>query len=305
MRAAGKFHLTKRRIDDMMKKEDIMGQITIIGAGPAGISAAVYAARAGHTVTVCYRDNGALFRAAKIENYYGFSEPVRGETLFENGLAQARRLGVALLCEEVVDMALADGFTVRTPRRSLAADAVILACGAAREKPSIAQLSAFEGRGVSYCATCDGFFFRAKPVAVCGAGAFALHEARALKALASSVTLLTNGAPAPKDCEFPVVTAKIETLLGEQRLAGVRFADGETLLCDGFFVALGSAGAVSFSAKLGILSERGFLLTDEHQKTNVPRLFAAGDCTGMPMQVVKAVYQGMVAGESAAAALRE
>ena len=122
-----------------------MAEFAVIGAGPAGISAAVYAARAGLSVRVFYRGIGALEKATVLENYYGFSTPIRGEELFENGLTQARRLGVALIREEVVSLEW-DGafFSVQSAVQDYRADAVLLACGAARHKPKIAGL--FQGR---------------------------------------------------------------------------------------------------------------------------------------------------------------
>lgn len=189
----------------------------------------------------------------------------------------------------------------------MAADAVILATGASRAVPRIPGLTALEGKGVSYCATCDAFFYRGKQVTVLGSGEYALHEAQTLLPVAAQVTVLTNGeAPA---ADFPpqitVRTEKIARLEGEQRLSGIQLDSGEILPADGLFVALGVAGSTALARKIGAAVEGNRILTDERMMTTVPGLFAAGDCTGGLLQVAKAVYEGALAGTEAAKALRK
>ena len=191
-----------------------MPNIVIIGGGPAGLSAAIYAVRAGMQATVLYKDGGALAKTDKIENYFGFIEPVSGAELLERGQKQAERLGAVLRQTEVTGIEYAaQGFTVKTADGVFDADAVILATGSPRAVPRIEGVAAFEGRGVSYCAICDAFFYRGKDVAVLGQGEYALEEARVLLPVAQSVTLLTDGSEAPADlpdglcvenrCAFP------------------------------------------------------------------------------------------------------
>ena len=242
-----------------------MSNIVIIGSGPAGVSAALYAARAGVDTTILTKGPGALDRAELIQNYYGFAEPITG------------------------------------------AEAVILATGASRAAPRIPGLTGLEGHGVSYCATCDAFFYRGKDVAVLGSGEYALHEAQALLPVAKSVTLLANGQPLT--AEFPAEVAvrpeKVEAILGEQRVSGVQLAGGETVALDGVFVALGVAGSTALARKLGAEVDGNRIVTDEHMMTTLPGLYAAGDCTGGLLQVAKAVYEGALAGSEAAKALRK
>ena len=177
-----------------------MPNIVIIGGGPAGLSAAIYAVRAGMQATVLYKDGGALAKTDKIENYFGFIEPVSGAELLERGQKQAERLGAVLRQTEVTGIEYAaQGFTVKTADGVFDADAVILATGSPRAVPKIEGVAAFEGRGVSYCAICDAFFYRGKDVAVLGQGEYALEEARVLLPVAQSVTLLTDGSEAPAD----------------------------------------------------------------------------------------------------------
>ena len=192
-----------------------MPNIVIIGGGPAGLSAAIYAVRAGMQATVLYKDGGALAKTDKIENYFGFIEPVSGAELLERGQKQAERLGAVLRQTEVTGIEYAaQGFTVKTADGVFDADAVILATGSPRAVPKIEGVAAFEGRGVSYCAICDAFFYRGKDVAVLGQGEYALEEARVLLPVAQSVTLLTNGSEAPADLPDGLRYLRTGLLLG-------------------------------------------------------------------------------------------
>ena len=286
-----------------------MAKVVIIGSGPAGVSAALYTARAGIDTTVLTRGPGALARAEGIENYYGVPGPVSGAELERRGIEGAKAVGVQFVEAEAVGLTFADKLTVETLSGDYPADAVILATGASRAAPPIPGLKALEGHGVGYCATCDAFFYRGKDVAVLGSGEYALHEASALLPLAKSVTLLTGGAPLT--AEFPpeiaLCTEKVEAILGEEagKVTGVRLAGGRELPLDGVFVALGVAGSTALARKMGAEVDGNRIVVDEHMMTTVPGLFAAGDCTGGLLQVAKAVYEGAMAGNEAAKALRK
>ena len=286
-----------------------MAKVVIIGSGPAGVSAALYTARAGIDTTVLTRGPGALARAEGIENYYGVPGPVSGAELERRGIEGAKAVGVQFVEAEAVGLTFTDKLTVETLSGDYPADAVILATGASRAAPPIPGLKALEGHGVGYCATCDAFFYRGKDVAVLGSGEYALHEASALLPLAKSVTLLTGGAPLT--AEFPpeiaLCTEKVEAILGEEvgKVTGVRLAGGRELPLDGVFVALGVAGSTALARKMGAEVDGNRIVVDEHMMTTVPGLFAAGDCTGGLLQVAKAVYEGAMAGNEAAKALRK
>ena len=286
-----------------------MAKVVIIGSGPAGVSAALYTARAGIDTTVLTRGPGALARAEGIENYYGVPGPVSGAELERRGIEGAKAVGVQFVEAEAVGLTFTDKLTVETLSGDYPADAVILATGASRAAPPIPGLKALEGHGVGYCATCDAFFYRGKDVAVLGSGEYALHEASALLPLAKSVTLLTGGAPLT--AEFPpeiaLCTEKVEAILGEEagKVTGVRLAGGRELPLDGVFVALGVAGSTALARKMGAEVDGNRIVVDEHMMTTVPGLFAAGDCTGGLLQVAKAVYEGAMAGSEAAKALRK
>ena len=286
--------------------------VVIIGGGPGGISAALYTARAGLNTCVIYMDEGELGRAHLIENYYGLPAPVSGSELFAAGLKQAAAVGAAIVNAEVTsveagsDGGITAGFSVETNAaggQKYTCRALILCMGKRHSRPKIDGLSALEGRGVSYCAVCDGFFYRGAPVAVLGDGAYALSECAHLLPLASSVTLLTDGGEPPADLPVgsAVNTAKIEKLLPDEggMLSAVLFEDGSALNIQGLFVAVGTASHVSLAAKTGCLLNGDSLAVDENFATNVPGIFAAGDCTGRLMQVSSAVGEGAAAGLAA------
>ena len=284
-----------------------MPKIIIIGSGPAGVSAALYAVRAGADTTVLTKGPGALDRAEKIENYYGFAQPVSGAELERRSIENAKRLGAKFVTAEAVGLTYTDQLTVETLGGDYPADAVILATGASRAAPRIPGLAGLEGHGVSYCAACDAFFYRGKDVAVLGSGEYALHEVQALLPVVKSVTLLTNGAPLT--AQFPpevrVLPQEVEAILGETVVTGVQLSGGAPLAVSGVFVALGVAGSTALARKLGAEVDGSRIVVDEKMQTTVPGLYAAGDCTGGLLQVAKAVYEGAQAATEAVKALRK
>lgn len=275
-----------------------MKQLVIIGQGPAGISAALYAVRGGADVTVIANGAGALARAGLIQNYYGFEDGISGRELIEAGVRQAEKLGVRIVRGELFGIEYGEeGFAVKTSAGTLDAGAAVIACGTQRNTPPIAGIDAFDGRGVSYCAVCDAFFFRGKKVGVVGSGAYAASEYEVLKGVIQDVTALTNG-EAPQ-FSLPCDTRKIARLEGGDALERVVFEDGSAEAFDGLFIACGTAGAFELSRKLGLETANGKIVTDERRATNVPGIFAAGDCTAGMQQIAKAVCDGMIAGTEA------
>ncbi|MBE6829791.1 MAG: NAD(P)/FAD-dependent oxidoreductase [Ruminococcaceae bacterium] len=283
-----------------------MADIIILGNGPAGISSAAYTARAGLDTMVIGRDSGALSKAGEIENYYGFPTPIPGEQLVRNGIDQAERLGVSIVSDEVLGISYDGEFTVQSKQGTYKAPCVILATGASRKSPRIEGLSKFEGKGVSYCAVCDAFFYRGKAVAVLGDGDYALHEATELLPVVGSVTVLTNGRE--PSAEFPeqisVNKKEIEALRGDSVLESIAFRDGSTQPLSGVFVALGVASSTDFARTMGAETENGRIVVNDRMQTNIPGLYAAGDCTGGMYQISKAVYDGARAATSAIQYLR-
>ncbi len=284
-----------------------MSSTIIIGNGPAGVSAALYTIRAGIETTIIGKDAGALEKASAIENYYGFGKPVSGKELVLEGLAGARRLGVHILQDEVLGISLSKNYTVTTRTNVYQSDSIILATGTGRKVPVIQGLKQFEGRGVSYCAVCDAFFYRKKDVAVLGSGAYALHEALELLPVAASVTLVTNGEPL--SVEIPdtikLQTQKIAALEGGNQLEAILFDDESSLEVYGLFVAYGFAQSTDLAKKLGAVTEKNRIHVDRHMATSLPGLYAAGDCTGGLLQISKAVYEGALAGTEVILYLRK
>ena len=290
-----------------------MENIVIIGAGPAGISAALYAARGNMNPLVINNGIGALEKAEKIENYYGLEQPLSGKELYERGISQAEALGVRILDAEVLGISGFDTFTVKTTAGDFDTVSVILATGGKRSAPKIPGLKEFEGRGVSYCAVCDAFFYRGKEVAVVGNGEFALHEAEELRNVTQDVTIYTDGKEPEFSREHPIAvnTMKIQAIEGDDKVSGllmqsdIAAQDAEApensfYPADGVFVALGTAGSTEIARQMGAeITDKGNIKTDEEMATTIPGLFASGDCTGGLLQVSKAVYEGSMAAISA------
>ncbi len=276
-----------------------MSDVIIIGAGPAGISAAIYAARGGADVTVIAKDSGALSKTEKIENYYGFASPVAGKALFEAGIEQARSLGVEIVTDEVLSLDFDGGFTAKCVNGEYRAAYSVIATGVSRAAPKIPGFKELEGRRVSYCAVCDAFFFRGKSVAVLGNGEYALEEANVLLKTAASVTVLTDGKEPQADFtdNIKIVTAPLSRICGEDRVTGIELEGGELLPLDGIFTAIGTAGATALARKLGAALSGNSIVIDANGETTVKGLFAAGDCTGGMLQIAKAVYEGARVGQ--------
>ncbi len=271
-----------------------MANVIIIGGGPAGVSAGLYTLRGNIDTTIFTQGGSALVKAEKIENYYGFPEGIGGKELYEKGLESVKRLGANVIEEEVTNVDYDGKFIVNTDKNEYRADALVIANGANRNVPRIKNIKEFEGRGVSYCAVCDAFFYRGKKTVVIGNGEYAVHEANTLEKVAESVTILTDGKDAPEydKCD----TRKIKSIEGRDTVEKIVFEDGSEMAVDGIFVALGVAGGVDLARKLGAVVNGSYVVVDENMLTNIPNLYAAGDCTGGLLQVAKAVCDGAKAG---------
>lgn len=278
-----------------------MYDIIIIGAGPAGISAALYTLRANLNTLIIGKDGGALEQTDKIENYFGTGGVISGKELLEKGITQAENLGASFAKEEVVSIEWMENFTVTTQSNRYEAKAVIIATGNKRSTAKIKGIDTLEGKGVSYCAVCDAFFYRGKNVGILGNGEYALHEAMALKDVVNSITIFTDGKEITAD--FPedinIVTSPVEEIQGEEKVSGVKTKDGNIYPLDGVFVALGTAGAGELARKLGLPIENNRISVNEDKSTMIPGIFAAGDCIGGVLQIATAVGEGVEAALSA------
>lgn len=278
-----------------------MFDVIVIGAGPAGISAALYSKRAGMNTLVLYYGASEIQKANQIDNYYGFANGITGEELYNNGINQAKKLGIKVLEKEIINIDIDENlsFNVKSESENFEAKAVIIATGNKRIRPNIKGIKEFEGKGISYCAICDGFFYKNKKVAVIGNGKFALSEAEELQNIANSVKILTNGKELETD-KFEVDKRAIKEIHGEEKITYIEFLDGEKIVVDGIFIAEGIAGGASFAKKLGIITNGDNIVVDENMKTNIDGIFACGNLTGGLLQISKAVYEGSKAGLEAA-----
>ena len=273
--------------------------VIIIGAGPAGISAGLYTKRANKKTLIIYNNESSLEKATKIENYYGFENGISGEELYKKGIEQAKNLGINVKKEEVIKIdKIKDIFEVKTVNENYTAKNVILATGNKKNKPDIKNIEKFDGKGVSYCAICDGFFYRGKDVVVIGNGNYAIAETNDLINIVNHVTILTNGKKIP---EFRAENVDIENrkavaIEGNDNVEAVELDDGTKLKTDGVFVAQGVAGSTDFARKIGALVKNEKIVVNEKMQTIVESLYACGDCIGGTLQVAKAVNDGMTAG---------
>ncbi|MBQ9658351.1 MAG: NAD(P)/FAD-dependent oxidoreductase [Clostridia bacterium] len=279
-----------------------MYDIIIIGAGPAGISAGLYTKRAGMNVLILYYGESNLEKATKIDNYYGFAEGISGKDLYQEGIKQAENIGIEVKNEEVITIQKTDkNFTIKTVNGEYLSKTAIISTGNKKLRPNIKGITEFEGKGISYCAICDGFFYRNKNVAVIGAGKFALSEAEHLKKIASNVIILTNGNLLENNKEYETITKKIKEVHGESKVKQIEFEDNSKIDIDGIFIAIGEAGGSDFAKKMGVMLQNDNIVVDENMQTNIEGLYSCGNATGGLLQVCKAVYEGAKAGLSATA----
>ena len=274
-----------------------MYDVIVIGSGPAGISASIYLKRAQKNVCIITDGNSALKKAKKIDNYYGVKS-ISGEALYNIGIEQAKELEIPIEKDEVTSISFEKNFIVRTVNSEYEAKYVIIATGTNRTAPKVKGLKEFEGKGISYCAICDGFFYKDKDVAVVGSGNYAIHEAETLKPIAKSITILTNGEKIIENrstSDFEVDETPIREFRGNNVIKEVEFENNSCKKVDGVFIAIGTASSVDLARKIGAVIKGNNIVTNENMQTTVRRLYACGDCTGGLLQVNKVVYEGAIA----------
>ena len=277
-----------------------MYDVIIIGAGPAGFTAGIYVKRANLNVLILYKDKSSLESANKIENYYGFENGISGKDLYQKGIEQAKNLKIDIKQEEVINMQLNENneYIVMTENYKYKTKSVIFATGNKKNTPHIKGIKDFEGKGVSYCAMCDGFFYKNKDVSILGNGKYAISEANDLINIANSITILTDGKEPPeiRANNVKIDTRKIREVRGDTKVEEIEFEDNDKTKTDGIFVALGVAGGSEFAKKLGVITKKDRIVVNENMETNLPGIYACGDCVGGLLQISKAVYEGTKAG---------
>ena len=300
---------------DSRKEYDVI----IIGGGPAGLSAGIYAARARLATLLVEKGavGGQIINAEWVENYPGFAEGVGGIALTEAMHQQATKFGLETLVPEGTGVKVkGKQKAVSTTRGDYAARAVIVAGGSERQKLGIPGEAEYTGKGVSFCATCDGAFFRDKPVAVVGGGNAAITEALELTKFASKITvihrrhelratkILQEKAFAEPRIEFlwDTVPEEIigETFVSKMRVRNVKTNKKSDLEVSGIFMSVGFRPNPGFLGGLLELDETGAVVTSDRMETSVPGILAAGDIrSGSIRQVIAAAGDGAVAAISA------
>ena len=295
--------------------EKLHYNVVIIGGGPGGYTAALYCARAGLSVLVLEKMaiGGQMATTTAIENYPGFDLGVDGYELGMKMQAGAERFGAVTQYGDVQKVELAPSpKVIYTDAGEYTADSVILATGAAPRELGLPREQELRGRGVSYCATCDGRFYQGKTVVVAGGGNSAAADALALSKLCKKVYLLhrrdtlkaSHSYLAPLEqadnIEF-IWNAQIEELIGSPTLTGIRYldkAEGQSHLLevDGLFVAIGRVPTTELFRGQVELDQQGYIAADETTRTNLPDVYAVGDVRKKPLrQIVTAVGDGATA----------
>ena len=279
-----------------------MYDVIIVGSGPAGISASLYLKRANNNILVIGNKNSRLNLAHKIDNYYGFPEGISGKDLYNNGIEQAKNLGINVLFEEVLGIKYENNFIVKTDNNEYSSKYVIIATGFSNNKPNIKNLSNLEGKGISYCAICDGFFFRNKAISLVGNSNYVISECNDLINLSDNISIFTNGEETSNELlnylknhtNIKVFNDKIVEVIGDDHLEGIVLENGDNIPTDGLFIANGIASTSNLAIKLGIILNNNFIKVDSNYETNVKGCFAIGDSIGGLLQISKSVSDGAI-----------
>ncbi len=292
-----------------------MNKVLIIGSGPAGLTAAMYAARANlePVVIAGLNPGGQLMQTTEVENFPGFPEGIQGPALMDNMMKQAERFGVVIKRENVSSVDFSKKpFSVKTDNAEYLASTVILAMGAEAKWLGLENETRLRGHGVSACATCDGFFFKDKEIAVVGGGDSAMEEAMFLTKFASKVTVIHRSetfraskimfakAQANPKIAFVMNTSVVD-VLGDTSVTGLRLKDAKTgaesdFAVQGLFLAIGHTPNSKLLGGQITVNERGYINVTDNTRTNIEGVFVAGD-VGDPRyrQAITAAGMGCMA----------
>jgi len=290
--------------------------IIIVGAGPAGLTAGIYAARIGLKTLILEGNlpGGRAIYAPMVENFPGFPNGIIGSELTQKMTDQAKRFGAELkFPEEVININLSgETKVVNTKKETYQARALILSTGAQRKKLLVPGETEFLGQGVSYCPICDGPFFKALAVTVIGSGDEAANDALFMTKIAKKVTMISSKGEMEMSValrekleekkNFEVMlNSRVEAIEGDTSVKAIRIVDVKTnkqqrIPTDGVFISLGNVPMTQMVQKAGIeVDQKGCIKVDRQQRTNVEGVFAAGDCTCGGMQMVTASGEGATA----------
>lgn len=293
--------------------DNAMYDVVIIGAGPAGIQAAIHAVRKKCRVLLLGRIERSSLYSAHVENYACVEGVKSGQELLEAGMGQVRRFGVECRPDDVLKLHQGEGhFSLELEDgATVAGRTVIFATGTARKKLKVPGEKEFGGRGVSYCVDCDANFYRKATVAVVGNASAAIDGALTLTGYASKVYLVSKELVASSDLLAKLQASSVEHLsgtwvkeiLGDTCVRSIRLENGDEVPVDGVFIELGAKGAMELALEIGVqldMDTMTHIETNKLAETNVAGVYAAGDITGLPYQMAKAVGEGCVAGMEAA-----
>ena len=222
----------------------------VIGGGPSGATAAIYLQRFKKKVLLIMKDSGALGKTAHIDNYYGFVDTITGPELLQRGIDQAKRLGVEVIEDEVLSIDNFPDFTLKTIHGEYKSKTVLLATGKSQVNLKVKGFNDFIGKGISYCAICDGFIYRNKKIGLVGNKEFMEEELEILKNFSEDITIFTNGMELKVSVDKKVVLDKITEIQGAETVQKVVTENGEYDV-DVLFVAIGTPSASDFALRLG------------------------------------------------------
>lgn len=284
-----------------------MPKCVIVGAGPAGLNAALYLKRAGIDVSIIEKNipGGEMLKTNKIENYLGFSE-IDGGDLALKMSAQVKKIGVPIIKDEVLNITKKKKFEIVTKKGTIQADYVIVATGRTPRKLGVLGEDDMLNRGISYCAVCDGAFYRGLDVAVVGGGDSALTEALYLADLCNKVyvlvrkdvranEILQNRVKAKKNIVL-LKNVQVSALNYSDKLSQVILSDGNKLDISGMFIAIGGIPKLDFLANLDLNLKNGYIKTNDNMESSVKGLYAAGDVRDKDFyQIITAASDGAIA----------
>ncbi len=285
--------------------------VVIIGAGPAGIQAAIHAARKKVRTVLVGKVRNSAMHGIELENYFGFSGVRSGTDILNDSLEQAKSFGCQFMDMNVLSLSKeGDLFKVRLEDGTdICARALVIATGMTRNKLGVPGERAFaNGKGVSYCATCDCNFYKQKVVALVGGQAEAVADAEFMTRYASKVYLISPSfdtsaslLEAAEKAGVVRIEAAVTEILGDAKVQSVKLSDGQVIELDGVFIELGGKSSADLAMEIDLFPEMDDTIKiDRGCRTSVEGVFACGDITGKPLQVAKAVGEGAVAGLSAA-----
>lgn len=286
--------------------------VIVIGAGPAGLQAAIHAARKKASVLILGRPHKSAIFSAHVENYLCVDGVTGGEEMLKVGLGQAINFGARFIEEDVLGIEQQDSrFEVRTESAPHVGRTIILATGTSKNKLKVKGEKELTGKGVSYCVDCDANFFRKAKVAVVGNESAAVDGALTLLKYASEVHLVARELAVSDELARKLDASQVQVhknswvkeIVGENAVERLLLENDTLLDVDGVFIELGAKGAMELATNLGVqldMETFSYIDTNKRQETNLTGVYAAGDIAGPPLQMAKAVGEGCVAGWHAA-----